>query len=136
MKTSYSSEEAYSFVRQYYSEFENKNVEDVYVSVSYEGRYPDRKYSTTIIVKFKEEIMGKETIFTEYLSKKKLTQIFDSVLKKYNYEVEKLTFDCGISENDCGRLDSVDLIVNQIVKQKVKVRKVSRNDIYRKKQYC
>ncbi len=135
MKTSYSTEEAFSFVRQYYSEFENKNVEDVYASVSYEGRYPDRKYSTTIIVKFKEEIMGKKTLFTEYLSKKKLTEIFDSILKKHNYEVEKLTYDCGISKNDCGRLDSVNLIVNPIVKPKVKVRKVSRNDIYGKRKY-
>lgn len=135
MKTSYSKEEAFSFIRQYYSEFENRSVEDVYASVSYEGRFPNIKYSTTIIVKFKEEIMGKKTLFTEYLSKKKVTEIFDSILKKYNYEVEKLTYDCGISKNDCGRLDSVNLIVNPIVKPKVKVRKVSRNDIYGKRKY-
>lgn len=134
MKTSYSCEEALSLVRQYYSEIENRNVKDIYVFVDYEGRYPDTKYSTTFAVKFKEEIMGKETVFTEHISKKKLTEIFDLIFKKHNYAVEKLTFDCGVSNNECGVLYSVDLIVNQIVKQKVKVRKVSINDTYRKRQ--
>lgn len=134
MEASYSKEEMLCFVRQYYTEFEHKNVEDVYGSVRCEGRYPDIKYLIKIFVEYKEEIMGKETKFTENVSEKKLTEIFDLIFKKHNYEVKKLIFNCAKAD-DYGVLHSIDLMVNPIVQQKVKVRKVSRNDLYGKRRY-
>jgi len=125
-----SKEQAVAFVKAYYQKVEQKDVEVYFEAKKILGIHEVYDCQTVLNINYKENIFDVEIPVKEQVQEDCLLEIFQTILKDYDYTVESARFEDGLNKEYRGvymnehlveepYCNGINLVVKKQVKQKV-----------------